>query len=83
MDIIEEFKEHSDQKDFLIKTEIGMFIYKIFDIKNGKVPEYSEIKRELAEYLIEEAIKEIKENIIQELMDKAEIKYLDTSILEE
>ncbi|MEJ5284851.1 MAG: SurA N-terminal domain-containing protein [Brevinematales bacterium] len=82
-EVIEEFNENPDQKNILIRSDIGIFIYKIIDIKIGKRPEYSEIKKDLAEYLITEAVKETKQNIIQELIDKAEIKYLDTSILEE
>ncbi|MCX7821707.1 MAG: peptidylprolyl isomerase [Brevinematales bacterium] len=82
-EVIEEFKENPEQKNIILRSEMGIFIYKIIEFKAGKRPEYSEIKRELAEFLVSEAIKETKEHIIQQLLDKAEIKYLDTSILEE
>ncbi len=68
---------------FLLKSEVGYFIYKIIDRKIGKKPAFDEIKKEIAEYLIKETQKEIREKIIERLFEKADIKYIDVSLLEE
>ncbi len=77
--------EHNEFIDniYSLKNEFGFFVYKLIEIKKGKKLEYSEVKKSLAEFLITEAIKENRAKIIESLLEKADIKYLDTSIFEE
>ncbi|MGC8764696.1 MAG: SurA N-terminal domain-containing protein [Brevinematia bacterium] len=66
---------------FTLKLETGYFIYKIIERKIGRKPSYEEIKKDLAEYLINQAKTELRQKILEELMEKAKIEYLDVSLL--
>jgi peptidyl-prolyl cis-trans isomerase C len=72
-----------EEDTFLISGDDGYYVYKIVDIKPGREVSYDEVKKELAEYLIEKAKQEKFEKIVGELLDKADIKYVDTSFLED
>ena len=72
-----------EEDTFLISGDDGYYVYKIVDVKPGRKVSYDEVKKELAEYLIEKAKQEKFEKIVGELLDKADIKYVDTSFLED
>ena len=60
----------------------GILIYKLIHKIIGNKLIYSEIKEKLAQYLIQKAKAEVRDKLIKEEMDKAEIKYINTTCLE-
>jgi len=83
-ELLEMIEDSEGEEDtFLISGDDGYYVYKIVDVKPGREVSYDEVKKELAEYLIEKAKQEKFEKIVSELLDKADIKYVDTSFLED
>lgn len=83
-ELLEMIEDSEGEEDtFLISGDDGYYVYKIVDVKPGREVSYDEVKKELAEYLIEKAKQEKFEKIVGELLDKADIKYVDTSFLED
>lgn len=60
----------------IIETQFGYHILKVFDLEEGRIQEYDEVKDDLSVYLSELKKAEKWEEFIMELINNAEIEYL-------
>lgn len=67
----------------MLAGDSQLIVYQLTALREGKRFSFAEIKPRLREYLQRQGRKEAWSNLVSQEIDRAEISYLDTSILEE